>query len=333
MKTQSSSRKRQQAGYTALFITLVLVGASLLVLGATLTRSTSSSRLTDRNTMFIAADGAAEAAVEKALSRIMVDFANGGEALVLTNLSYYKTSLLPTAAESPYWTNFTWSDGQGNANQIYVARTTSGTNVPYVALEEQYAGLSGYASTYRILANVAMKSTSYGYTFTNAVQQDVQLAQIPVFQFAIFYNGLLEFSDTATLVVSGPVHANSNIYVGSPANLTFNSVVTTTGNITKPANAGYATNTWTGTTTYNGLPAPGFLTGQPSLNLPIGTNSNSSTNVQQILYPPPGLPAAAGVGSEAYNSADGPAALLEQGGLEARDQQQHFHHDLPKRRE
>ena len=63
------------------------------------------------------------------------------------------------------------------------------------------------------------------------MQQDIQLAQIPVFQFAIFYNNLLEFSDTATLNVTGPVHANTNIYVGSPANLTFNSIVTTVGNI------------------------------------------------------------------------------------------------------
>ncbi len=303
MKIQIPSRRRRQAGYSALFITLVLVAASLLVLGATVSRSNSSSRLTDRNVMFIASDGAAEAAVEKALSRIMVDFANGGESLVITNLSYYQTALLPTTAESSYWSNFTWSDGQGNANQIYVARITSGTNAPYIALEEQYSGLSGYSSTYRILANVAMNTTSYGYAFTNAVQQDVQLAQIPVFQFAIFYNGLLEFSDTATLVVSGPVHANSNIFVGSPANLTFNSIVTTTGNITSPANAGYGTASWTGHTYYYGAPTPGYLTGQPSLNLPIGTNSNSGTNVQQILYPPPG--ALGQAGSEAYNSAMG----------------------------
>ncbi|HEX3798266.1 MAG TPA: hypothetical protein VH413_06145 [Verrucomicrobiae bacterium] len=297
MKIKSSSRARRQAGYSALFITLVLVGASLLVLGATLSRSTASSRLTDRNTLFIASDGAAEAAVEKALARVMVDFANGGESLVLTNLTYYQTQLLPTSAESSYWTNFTWSDGQGHDNQIYVARTTSGANAPYVALEEQYQGLSGYASTYRILSNVRMKSSTFGYTFTNAVQQDVQLAQIPVFQFAIFYNGLLEFSDTATLVVTGPVHANSNIYVGSPDNLTFNSIVTTTGNVSKPGNAGYSTNSWSGQVYYNGTPTPGFLTGQPSLNLPIGTNSSSSTNVQQILYPPPT--------NEVYSSAMG----------------------------
>jgi hypothetical protein len=303
MKTQLNARTRRQAGYSALFITLVLVGASVLVLGATLTRSTSGARLNDRNVQYVASGGAAEAAVEKVLARMLVDFANSGEGQVLSNINLYETGLLPTTAENPYWANFQWSDGQGNPNQIYVARTTVGTNAPYVALEEQYAGLSGYASTYRILANVASLNTTYSYNFTNAVQQDVQLAQIPVFQFAIFYNGLLEFSDTATLNVTGPVHANSNIYVGSPANLTFNSIVTSTGNITSPANAGYGTGSWTGRVSYDGTPTPGYLTGQPSLNLPIGTSSTSGTNVQAILYPPPGTCGI--IGSEPVGSAMG----------------------------
>jgi len=303
MKIQINARFWRQAGYSALFITLVLVGASVLVLGATLTRSTSGARLNDRNTQYVASGGAAEAAVEKVVSRMMVDFANSGEALVISNLNYYQTGLLPTTAENPYWGNFVWSDAQGNSNQIYVARITTATNSTFVALEEQFAGLSGYASTYRVLANVAALNTTYNYNFTNAVQQDVQLAQIPVFQFAIFYNGLLEFSETATLNVTGPVHANTNIYVGSSANLTFNSLVTTTGNITSPANAGYGTGTWTGTVSYRGAPTPGYLTGQPSLNLPIGTNSTSGTNVQQILYPPPGTCGIAG--SESVSSAMG----------------------------
>jgi hypothetical protein len=287
MKIPFNSSHRRQSGYSALFITLILVGASVLMLGATLSRSTSGSRLNDRNNYYLMGQGAAEAAVEKALARMMVDFDTYGEAQVQSNLSFYSTSLLPTTSENSYWSNFVWSDAQGHNNQIYVARQTTAANAPYVALEEQYAGLSGYASTYRILANATMNNTTYNYGFTNAVQQDVQLAEIPVFQFAIFYNGLLEFSDTATLNVTGPVHANSNIYVGSPDALTFNSIVTTTGNITSPGNAGYGTGTWTGKVSYNATPTPGYLTGQPSLNLPIGTNSNVGSNVQQILYPPP----------------------------------------------
>ena len=142
MKIQLDLRSRRESGYSALFITLVLVAATVLTLGATLSRTTSGARLNDRNDNFQVANGAAEAAVEKVLSRIMVDFANSGESLVISNLSFYSTSLLPTTAENSYWSNFVWSDAQGNNNQIYVARVTSGTNAPYVALEEQYTGLS-----------------------------------------------------------------------------------------------------------------------------------------------------------------------------------------------
>ncbi len=48
---------------------------------------------------------------------------------------------------------------------------------------------------------------------------------VPIFQFAVFYNSLLEFTWTATLTLNGRVHANGDIYVGSASALTFNSVV------------------------------------------------------------------------------------------------------------
>jgi hypothetical protein len=286
MKLQCNSRARRQSGYSALFITLILVAASVLLLGATLSRTSSGTRLNDRNCQYISSEGAAEAAVEKVMARMMVDFANSGEGLVQSNLTLYRTGLLPTTNDDTYWGNFNFSDGTGNTNAVYVARTTTNANAPYVALAEQYSGLSGYASTYRIMANVTLASSTFNYGFTNAVQQDVQLAQIPVFQFAIFYNGVMEFSDCATMTVNnGPVHCNTNILTGSPSALTFNSMVTASGNITSPANAGFSTGSWTGAVTYNGTPSPGFLTGKPTLTLPIGTNSTQGSNVIQILYP------------------------------------------------
>lgn len=295
------NRSRRQAAYIALFIVLVLVGASVLLLSATLSRSTSNVRLNDRSTLYTSGNSAAEAAVEKVLARMMVDFDEYGEAQVITNLSLYRTGLLPTSTENLYWTNFIWSDGTGNDNRIYVARTSTTSNATFVSLEEQYAGLWGYSSTYRILANCRWASSTYSYNFTNAVQYDVQLAQIPIFQFAIFYNGLLEFSDCAPLTIDGTVHANTNIYVGSPDTLTFNGMVTTTGTITDPANCGLPVSYWTGAVNYNGTPKPGYLTGQTAMTLPIGTNSTIGSNVQQILYPPPaGESVGSAMGAQRY---------------------------------
>jgi hypothetical protein len=57
---------------------------------------------------------------------------------------------------------------------------------------------------------------------------------IPVFEFAVFYNSLLEFTWNATMTVNGRTHANGDIYTGSHWSLTFNSLVTKTGTISCP---------------------------------------------------------------------------------------------------
>jgi len=57
---------------------------------------------------------------------------------------------------------------------------------------------------------------------------------LPLSSFSIFYDGLLEFSQTATLTVTGPVHANGSIYVGTTQSITFNNPVVCTGSISAP---------------------------------------------------------------------------------------------------
>src|SRR5581483_10042694 len=209
------------------------------------------------------------------------DIEQNGEANVIANISNYRT-YLPSTNENPYWANFQFSDVQGNANQITVSCIDTNANSALTPLQSQYPGLLGFCATYAIVANVVPVNANYN--FTNAVEQTVQLAEIPVFQFAIFYNSLLEFTTAGTLIVQGRVHANSNIYVGSGNPLTFNYTVTTTGIITKPPWAGDTQSQYTGAVTYGG--SPKFGTGWPNLTLPVGTTNNNPTNVVQILYPP-----------------------------------------------
>jgi len=49
---------------------------------------------------------------------------------------------------------------------------------------------------------------------------------LPLSSFAIFYEGAMEFSQTAALFINGPVHANGPIDVGTTTSLVFNSTVT-----------------------------------------------------------------------------------------------------------
>ncbi|NOS68977.1 MAG: hypothetical protein HOP33_03520 [Verrucomicrobia bacterium] len=115
---------------------------------------------------------------------------------------------------------------------------------------------------------------------TNA-QQFFRLrrATIPIFQFAIFYNGLLEFSTAATMTVRGRVHANGSIYTGSGSPLTFMDTVTTAGTISSPANGG-GTPPWSYTGNYLGDPQS--ITNTPTLRPLVGTN-----NLHAIIDIPP----------------------------------------------
>lgn len=164
------------------------------------------------------------------------------------------------------------------------------------SLGSQYAGLNGWVSVYRILSNA--QDTGAANNPVAAVQQDIQLYGIPVFQFAIFYNGLLEFTWCAPFTVNGRTHSNTNIYTGSSANLIFNTTVTSAGTISQPAWFGKTPGQYTGAVNYNG--APGYSTNVQTLTLPIGTNNSPSAIAEIINQPPPGEDPNSALGQQRY---------------------------------
>src|ERR1051326_4137727 len=68
---------------------------------------------------------------------------------------------------------------------------------------DTYYGLSVNSSLVPIISKASAKTAVAG-TLTSYVEQDFQLALIPLFQFAIFYNQDLEFSPGADMIISGP---------------------------------------------------------------------------------------------------------------------------------
>ena len=126
---------------------------------------------------------------------------------------------------------------------------------------------------------VCYQPTSNGQQFYRLAS--LQLLQfIPACDFAIFYNGLLEFSYCAPMVINGRVHANGPIYVGtiSSSSLTFNAAVTATTTLAAPNLDGTTTSDWnpsdasTWNTTFNGY--PGYLTNFASLVIPLLSSTN-----------------------------------------------------------
>jgi len=288
-------------GYSLLMV-MIITGTFLTLVAATFNRATSVGKLNNRNNIYISGEYAAEAATEKVVSRMKYDYLQGNLTYITNDLTTYR-STTPTAADDAYWSRFTFSDAQGHANQTYVQCIS---NTAWGALGSQYAGLNGWVTMYRVLSNA--KQSDSASNPTGAVQQDIQLYGIPVFQFAIFYNGLLEFTWCAPFTVNGRTHSNTNIYDGSSANLTFNSTVTSAGTITSPAWFGKTPSQYTGTISFNG--SPGYSTNVQTLTLPIGTNNSPSSVAQIIAMPPVGEDPNSAMGQQRYFNKAGIVVLV-----------------------
>jgi hypothetical protein len=293
------TKARSKDGY-ALMLTMFMVAVSLTVLIATMSRLTGDADLNARNGQYNASLYAAEAAVERVVARMQYDYVMGGGSPMVSNnwannvyQGYYPGKLGLTEDPSGYWSNFQFSDGQGNINATYVNCISNATWGP---LQSQFAGLNGWTQIYRVLSNA--KQINGRFDLTNAVLEDIQLISIPIFQFGIFYNGLLEFTWCATFTVNGRTHANGNIFVGSGSALTFSSTVTATGGIYKTNWDGHTLSQMTGALNYNGN--PGYSTNVGILSLPIG-QANTPAAVREVVnVPPAGEDPTSAIGMQRY---------------------------------
>jgi hypothetical protein len=297
MKTKINDRRQRRQGY-ALVTVMVIGTVGLLILAASIHWTSSNANLTARNNQYFTSLAAAEAATEKVISEMSVDFQRG-PATVSSKVASYR-SRVPTAAESGYWEKYTFGDGQGGVNATAVTQIAPWT--PNVPLLGRYQGLTGYRAIYNIASNA--RESGALYDITAGVGQELSIEEIPLFQFAIFYNLDLEINPGPDMTISGKVHSNGHIYLQPQASLVFNGDVAAVKDIhylTKMP--GDPLERTLGTITPG--PAVKVSVGAISLNLPIGTD-NSPDTVRQIVEPPPvGESAASALGKERfYNKAD-----------------------------
>jgi hypothetical protein len=121
----------------------------------------------------------------------------------------------------------------------YVGASPDSTPIP---VGEPFAGLN--AAEYRyVIQSTGRKPVNSGAVDLGGNNANLSMAfvtrVVPLFQFAIFYNGDLEFNSTSKMRVRGRVHSNANIYV-QPAGIKneeedsvtdFLSIVTSAGKI------------------------------------------------------------------------------------------------------
>lgn len=273
MKIATQRIHSPAAGY-ALMTTIIFLAVALLVFVSILMWATSNSQLTQRNNQYNMSEGAAEAAVETVIGRIDRDFINGS----ISNASAYIN--LPNSIDQSAWPiQYTFSDLTSSNGQISIVFGNAATNT--VPLNSQYSGLYGLAQNVDVYATATPGGQMYNVPAT--IHESLQFANIPLFQFAIFYNVNLEIMSGQALDIWGPVFCNQSIWEGSSI-CTFHSTVTAVG-----TNAAQVADPFSADYTGSG---PSVFSGGTPINhanplvMPIGTN-NSPGAVMSILQLPP----------------------------------------------
>lgn len=272
MKTLKSPN-RSRAGYS--LMTVMVIGGVSIGLYATAAKWTSvSATLNERNNTYVESLAAAEGATEQVLAYMARDFAN--QAYNPANLAGYQ-ALVPT---NGWAAKYQFSDNAGTANHTYVSGSTT---TVMTNLDSQFSGLYGlaYSATVRSSARRSDAFQNVGA----AMEQYLQLAAIPVFQFAIFYSMDLEINPGPLMKVTGKVHSNADLYCAPQAGLEFLDAVGCVGHYYDTRN--------TNDPQFGSIKVEPVFddTNSPtpstsSLSLPVGTN-NSPASVHGILEVPP----------------------------------------------
>jgi hypothetical protein len=271
--------RRHSAGY-ALLIILASLAVMLLVFVSLMSWVIGNNKVTARTNQYVSSQAAAEAATERVLSQMTYDYIMQS----LSNSVTYYGSLIPalTNEQASWPVKFVYSDTNGVANQISVNLGPWTTNT--VPLGSQYTNLYGLEQSCTITATATPVGQPYNVPAT--VQEVIQFATIPLFQFAIFYNMDLEIDPGAAMTIAGSVWSNGGIWSGTP-NVSYTSSVGAAGVINLTGTDPFC---GTKTDSGNGTPLANFsstpISGMDRITMPIGTN-NDPTTVEAIINLPP----------------------------------------------
>jgi hypothetical protein len=270
---------RRRTGY-ALILVMCFLAVSLILFGSMMYWVSSNAKITVRNNYYNTAEAAAESATETVLGNMLRDFNYGA----LNAASSY-TGLRPDQSGWPLQYQFS-----------NVGVTIGAAN--WQVLSSQFSGLFGLVQNCSIGATATAANGPAAVPAT--VQQTVQFAAIPLFQYAIFYNMDLEINPGAGMKISGHVHSNNNIWTTGASSsqlLTYSSLVDASGTVFLRRSTNDPQSSTIGNVVFT-LTHNNPLNNVDSLSMPIGTN-NDPASIAAILGLPPGNMAAPN--AEAYS--------------------------------
>ena len=264
---------------------LFTVVSMVLVMASIMEWLASSVKQTQRNQTYTDSEAAAEGVTEIAFAQMDRDFIQNG---TLNSESSY-SDLLPVMTGWPIQFTFAGTNSSDSPGSIYV--NIGNEQKQLQALGTTYANLQGYLQPVTVTATATPVGQLYNVPAT--VSQTFQFAEVPVFQFAIFYNINLEIDPGAPMPITGAVFSNGGIWSGN-ANPTYSSSVEAAGQVnTSGTDPFLSTKTDVGTPAANFTEAGQPVSGVDSLEMPIGASTNNSeSNVIAILEIPPSSVAA-----------------------------------------
>jgi hypothetical protein len=277
----------------SLIITMCFLAALLMVFVSMLSWSSSNAMLTERNNLYNQTQMAAEAATENTLASMISDFDNNG---VIGVPSHYNTSV-PNTTNWPV--QYAFFDASGTSNHV----TVSVSSAPWGSIPAQFNQLSGIGNNYSVTAQAV--PVGQRYSFTNRVTQSIWAGQIPLYQFAIFYNMEMEINPGNNMTVNGRVHSNQDIYssgAGGSTYLTFGGSVDAANQVYSNSGPWHSPPPRVGNVNFSNAPQSQVGT----IYVPVGAMTNNNpTNVLAILNQPP----------TAYNPSLNPTAAYSTNGM------------------
>ena len=274
MKNARKRFQRSAEGY-ALLVTMVFVGITLLVLGSVMEWTNSSAQQTMRNNLYSMGTAAAEATDERVISQMMRDFNRQ-----TYNAPSDYTGL--TADTSSWPVQFSFSNPSNTTQPTYINGTANWTT-NWIQLGSPYAG--DWASVVQTTVISTATANNQSYSVPATVEEDFQLAAIPITQYAIFYDMDMEISPGQDMTVNGKTYVMGKIWASPGGHLIFGDTVQCTGNYTHGRDhANDPQSDGGGAITFN--VGGGAQTNAPPLIMPVGTNSDG-TGAQAILGLPP----------------------------------------------
>ncbi len=221
-------------------LTVILLATFLSIMAAVLLRYAGTEfRLNQRNQLRFEAKNAAEAQLEYGASELMarlqrnVNFSTGelrGAPLTVQNTR--KATLFAQAATD--YNNVAsadllfWASQYTESTRRYVDPNDPGNAY------DPLRGQNVRSQTLRLLASAAATSSG-GLTERQHATQSIEIRDVFLFNYAIFYNIPMEFHPGPNMTINGPVHSNVSSYLSTDATLTFANNLTIAGTLTAGA--------------------------------------------------------------------------------------------------